>query len=162
MGPRNLARFLEEWPALAKLQLKTNKQKALFARRIVKHKWLIVNVPVWDQSDGILGMSTEDFRYCRKRVNTALKNSRTKYWENFNAVILPMELQHPQFFPGKVHLKPNSQLDFNTQVFDAASKVICEFCAWTLGKFVPAEHNQLLGKSHMCGMSKLAPHRIRI
>ena len=159
---RNLARFLEEWPASAKEQLKTNKQKALFDRRLKTHKWLIVNVPVWDQSDGILNMSPEDFRFCRKRINTALKNSRTQYWEKFNAVILPLDLQYPQFFPGKVHLRPDSQLDFNTQVFDAASKVICEFCTWTLGKFVSAEHNQLLRKSHMCGMSKLAPHRIVI
>ena len=158
----NLAQFLKEWQTEAKKKLKTSKQKALFDRRLKTHKWLIVNVPVWDQSTGILHMTPEDFRICRKRINTALKNSRTRLWEEFNAVILCMELQYPQFFPGKVHLKPDSQLDFNTQVFDAASKVICEFCTWTLRKFVPAEHNLLLRKSHMCGMSKLAPHRIVI
>ena len=119
--------------------METNSQRAKFARRIVNHKWLIVNVPVWD--NGIRGISTEDFRYYRKRVNTALKNSRTKYWEKFNAVILPMEIQHPQFIPGQVHLEQNSQEELNSQVFSAASKVICEFCTWTLGKFVPAEHN---------------------
>merc|ERR1711874_240917 len=108
------------------------------------HKWLIVKIPVCDQSNGIKGISKKKFAYMRKRVNTALKHVRTTFWKEFRAIIVATDLQYPKFDRNTVHLTSEYQKEYNKQVLSAAAKLICEFCPWTKGEFVPEEHNQLL------------------
>ena len=159
--PKDLSSFLRKWQDKARESL-NERGKVHFNRRLENHKWLIVKIPVWDQCNGIKGISKNKFAYMRKRVNTTLKNARTTFWKEFRAIIVAIDLQYPKFDRKTVHLTSECQKQYNELVLGAASKLICEFCPWTIGEFVPAEHNRLLRKYHYCKKDTLAPHRIII
>ena len=148
--PIDLSHFLKEWPKSARKTLKSARRELRFDRRWENHKWLVVKIPVWDQSNGIRNISTDEFKYMRKRVNSGLHDGRTRFWKECRAVIMSTDLSFPKFLPKSVHLTPKFQTKFNKQVLSAAAKVLCEFCPWTKGEFVPAEHNWLVGKFYQC------------
>ena len=159
----DLDHFLTEWTRKAKLvglSLPNNRLRANFERCLAGHKWMIVKIPVWDKSNGIRNISNDEFMNLRKKANTALRDARTSFWKKFRAVIVPTELQHPEFLQDSVHLTEEFQNLFNRQVLSAAAKLVCEFCPWTEGSFVPAEHNRLVNNSYKCAKDSLAPPRI--
>ena len=159
---KDLSYFLREWPRRAKKTLDDGWRKAKFDRSLADHKWLIVKIPAWDESNGIRNITNDVFKELRRKTNSALKNARTSFWNEFRAVILSTELQHPEFHSNSVHLTPSCQIEFNRQVLSAAAKVVCEFCTWTKTDFVPAEHNRLVSNCDKCEKDALAPHRIII
>ena len=142
------------------MQEDCRRKKAEFDRRQPNHKWMIVKIPAWDESDGIRGMAKDEFGLMRKKVNSALGNARTHLWKEFRAVIFAPNLQHPQFQRNSVHLTAEYQEIFNRQVLSAAAKVVCEFCTWTYTDFVPAEHNRLVDTSHRCEKDSFVPPKI--
>ena len=74
----DLAHFLREWPVRARKTLKNDHRlEAQFDNRRENHKWMIVKIPVWDESDGIRHISKKEFGELRKIANTALKTVRT-------------------------------------------------------------------------------------
>ena len=156
----DLSTFIKQWPVNAKKAIKDNARLvARFERKLENHKWLVVKIPVWDQSEGIRYMKKKEFGELRKRANTALKNARTSLWVKQRVVVLSVDLPYPKFKPGTVHYTSPYQSAFNKQVFKAAGKVICEFCTWTKDKFVPAEHNFLV-HSKYCKKDTMTPKRI--
>ena len=159
----NLDHFLEEWTNKARkvgLSLPSSRLRSNFDRGLASHKWMIVKIPVWDQSNGIRGISKDEFTTLRRKANSALRDVRTSFWIKFRAVIVPTTLQHPEFQQGSVHLTEKHQDLFNRQILSAAAKLVCEFCPWTEGNFVPAEHNWMVSNSHICAKDSLVPPRI--
>ena len=158
----DLKNFLTEWPKKARKELKEDYRRKTveFDRRLPYHKWMIVKIPAWDESDGIRGMAKEEFKLMRKKVNAALGNARTHLWKEFRAVIFAPNLQHPQFQQGSVHLTAEYQEIFNRQVLSAAAKVICEFCTWTYTDFIPAEHNRMTETSQTCKKDSFVPPKL--
>ena len=151
----DLTHFLTKWPIEAFKQLKGHsiadrRARAQFERQLAKHKWLVVKIPQWKGSEGIRGINPEDFKQLKKRANTALGNSKTKLWETFRAAILAPHIEDPQFIPGQVHLTPEYQEKFNEQVLQTASKLLCEFCPWTKGKYISEEHKDLRENRNKC------------
>ena len=133
----DLSDFIKQWPINARKTIKDNARLLTkFERRYANHKWLVVKIPVWDQSEGIRHMKKEEFKELRRRANTALKNARTSLWVNQKVIVLSIDLPNPEFIPGTVHYTLPFQRSFNKQVFKAAARVICEFCTWTEDKFV--------------------------
>ena len=159
---KDLSHFLREWPVRARKTLKDVRRETKFDRRLEDHKWMLVKIPVWDESNGIRNITNAEFKELRRKANTALKTVRTSFWKEFRAVILSTDLQHPEFYPNSVHLTPRCQREFNRQVLSAAAKVVCEFCSWTQNDFVPAEHNRLASNCHKCDKDTLAPQKIII
>ena len=101
---KDLSDFIKQWPIEARKTLKDNARLLTkFDRRYANHKWMVVKIPVWDISDGIRNMSKKDFGELRKRANKALKTARTSFWKDHKAVILSIDLQHPEFLPKSVH-----------------------------------------------------------
>ena len=159
----DLDHFLAEWTNKARLvglNLPNNRLRSNFDRGLASHKWMIVKIPVWDKSNGIRNISNDEFMNLRKKANTALRDVRTSFWKKFRAVIVPTVLQHPEFLQGSVHLTEEFQNLFNRQILSAAAKLVCEFCPWTEGSFVPAEHNWMVSNSHICAKDSLVPPRI--
>ena len=162
---QDLKNFMKEWPEKASQELREDHRsvRVRFNRRLPSHKWMIVKIPAWDESNGIRGgMKKEEFKLLRRKVNTALENARTHLWKNFRAVIFTPHIQHPQFQPGSVHLTEEFQEIFNRQVLSAAAKVICEFCTWTYEHFIPAEHNRMIVTSQICQKDSFVPPKVFI
>ena len=159
----DLLHFLEQWPILAKKQLKGvslahQRARVKFDRQLANHKWLIVKIPNWHESDGIRNIEPEEFKQMKKRANTGLDNNKTNLWESFRAVLVAPHIPYAQFKPGQVHLTKEDQVKFNEQVLEVAAKVLCEFCPWTPNKYEYQEHKNLLEHRNTCPR-KLDPRR---
>ena len=166
---KDVADFMDEWPKKARETLDKEPSslhkrhlKNTFDHRLPKHQWLIVRIPVWDASNGIRYMDNKVFGDLRRKANSGLADARTRFWLEHRAVVLPIDLQSPQFIPGQVHLTDQYQREFNRQVLSAAAKIVCEFCHWTRERLVSREHNQLVDRSRRCAKDALAPYRFII
>ena len=146
---RDIMDLLTTWPEKARETLKTDNQKAEFDRKILYHKWLIVKIPNWSESGAINGMDPKVFKQLRKRANTGITNRKTRFWTQYRAALVAPDLEYPKFHPGQVHLNEEYQNLFNTQILNATSKLICDFCTWTRDTFEPSEHKNL-NQRHEC------------
>ena len=108
--------------------MKGLRSRAKFDRQLERHKWLIVKIPNWHESNGIKGVTPEVFKQLKKRANTGLDNRKSDLWTKFRAVLLAPHIEHAKFVPRQVHLAPEDQEKFNEQVLSVAAKVLCEFC----------------------------------
>ena len=160
---RDLEDFLKQWPILAKKQLAGISRahqhaRAKFNRQLEKHKWLIVKIPNWHESQGIRNITPYEFKQLKKRANTGIENKKTYLWTNFRAVLVAPHLEYAKFKPGQVHLTDKDQLKFNEQVLSVAAKVLCEFCTWTPDKYMYEEHKYILNHRYECSR-KIDPRR---
>ena len=146
--PMDIINLLIAWPERARESLRPD-QRAEFDRKILYHKWLIVKIPNWSESGAINNMDPKIFKQLRKRANTGITNRKTRFWIQHRAAMIAPDLEHPKFQRGQVHLTEEHQNLFNTQILNATSKLMCEFCTWTRDTFVPSEHKSLK-QPHEC------------
>ena len=106
------------------------------------HKWLLVGPPDWgDFGEGRGILDSVQYREARKQARSGLDRSAMKLWYNHRIVLCKPRVDNPDL--AGVHLRNDSLQQYNKQIWDAASKLLCTSCNFTEGYYHKPEHEQL-------------------
>ena len=99
--------------------------------------------PDWgDFGEGRGILNSANYRNARKQARSGLDRKAMQLWYNHKVVLCKPRVDNPDL--AGVHLRNNSLQQYNNQIWDAASKLICTACRFNEVAYHKPEHDQLL------------------